>query len=175
MGAVISRVWVLAALLTAGACTTLEDFQAMSPEERADKLCSSTASSRQRRTTLNNLNSQISDKEEALATGYRVHEYCRIVRVTIPARAADCGGLAGDELAACQRNTVPATVENRRVCEPVPVPIDYQYESAMLRDLQLARAQQSEIHDEQTYLCIARARSLSANEAYSRYKANAEP
>jgi hypothetical protein len=175
MGVVIRRVCVLAALLGAGACTTLEDFQAMSPDERADKVCSGTAAYRQRRSMLNNLNSQISDREEALATGYRVHEYCRVVAVAVPARPADCGGLAGDELAACQRKTVPATMENRRVCEPVPVPIDYQYESAMLRDLQLARAQQEEIHDEQTYVCVARARSLSADEAYSRYKANAEP
>jgi hypothetical protein len=175
MRAAIRIACVLVALVTAGACTTLEDFQAMSPDERADKVCSSTAAYRQRRSALNTLNNEILTREELLSSGYRVHEYCRIVAVTVPARAADCGGLSGDELTACQQKTVPARTENRRVCEPVAVPIDFQYESAMLRDLQLARAEQLEIHEEQTYVCVARARSLSVDEAYSRYKANAEP
>jgi hypothetical protein len=165
----------LVALLTATACTTLEDFQAMSPDERAEKVCGATAAARQRRSALNDLNSEITEREELLSRGYRVHDYCRIVAVTVPARPADCGGKSGDELTACQQKTIPASTENRRVCEPVPIPIDYQYESARLRDLQLARAEQLEIHDEETYVCVGRARSLSVDEAYLRYKANAEP
>jgi hypothetical protein len=175
MGAAIRIACVLVALATASACTTLEDFQAMSADERAEKVCSTTAASRQRKWALTNLNDQILAKQDLLATGYRVHEYCRIVAVTVPARPAECGGLSGDELTACQRKTVPASTENRRVCEPVAVPIDYQYESAVLRDLQLSRAEQLDLHEEQTYLCVARARSLSVDEAYSRYKANADP
>jgi hypothetical protein len=175
MRAVIKIAYVLVALLAASACTTLEDFQAMSPDERADKVCSETAAYRQRKWALANLNDALLEKQNLLAKGYRVHEYCRIVAVTVPARPADCGGMTGEELTACQQKTVPGSTENRRVCEAVPVPIDYQYESAVLRDLQLARAEQLDIHEEQTYVCVARARSLSADEAYSRYKANAEP
>lgn len=147
----------------------------MSPDERAVKVCSGTNAARQRKSALANLNNEISAKEELLATGYRVHEYCQIVPVAVPARAANCNGLSGDELTACQQRTVPATVENRRVCKATAIPIDYQYESAVLRDLQLARANQLEIHEEQMYVCESRARSLSASDAYSRYKANAEP
>lgn len=169
------RAALLAVAVLTGACTTLEDFQAMSPDERAAKVCSSTAGSRQRRSALSNLNNEISTSEEVLSNGYRVHEYCRIVAVAVPARAADCWNLTGDELSACQQRTVPAGYENRRVCEPVAVPIDYQYESAKLRDLQLARAEQLEMQEEQSYACMGRARSLSVDEAYSRYKANAEP
>lgn len=175
MSGLICKAVVLMALLIAGGCTTLEDFQAMTPDERADTVCSSTAAYRQRRAALNNLNNEISAREEILAKGYRVHEYCRIVAVTVPARPADCGPLAGGELDACRNKTIPASTENRRVCEPVAIPIDYRYESDMLRDLQLARAEQLEVHDEQTYVCMGRARSLSVDEAYSRYKANAEP
>lgn len=166
--------FVLTALLVS-ACTTLEDFQAMSPDERAEKVCSATAASRQRKWALNSLNDEIAARQQLLATGYRVYEHCRIVAVTVPARPADCGGLSGDELAACQQKTVPARMENRRVCEAVPVPIDYQYEASVLHNLQMTREDQLAIHDEQAYVCVGRARSLSADEAYSRYKAGADP
>lgn len=162
-------------LMLVNACTTLEDFQAMSPDERAEKVCSATAASRQRRWQLNSLNDEISARQQLLATGYRVHEYCRIVAVTVPARPADCGGLSGDELATCQQKTVPASMQNRRVCEAVPVPIDYRYEAAVLHNLQMTREEQLAIDDEQAYVCVGRARSLSVDEAYSRYKAGADP
>jgi len=163
------------AALFAGACATLEDFQAMSPDERAAKVCSGTDAARQRRMSLTGLENQIEEKETLLARGYRVYEYCQILPVAVPARAADCKGLEGEELKACQQKTVPATVENRRVCRATAIPIDYPYESAALRDLQLARANALEVHEEQTYVCEAKARSLSASEAFSRYKAHAEP
>ncbi len=162
-------------IVFASACTTLEDFQAMSPDERAEKVCGGTDAARQRKRTLSNLNSEISEKEELLATGYRVHEYCQIVAVSVPARPADCGGLTGDELNACQKGTVPATMENRRVCRETAVPIDYNYETAILRDLRMTRETEQEFHDQQTYVCVAKARSLPVDEAYLRYKANAEP
>lgn len=163
------------ALLMASACTTLEDFQAMGPDERAERVCSATAAYRERKWTLNSLNDEISAKQQLLGKGYRVHDYCRIVAVTVPARPADCGNLTGDALNTCQKNTVPARTENRRVCEAVAVPIDYRYETAVLRNLQMTREQQLAIHDEQAYLCTARARSLSVDEAYSRYKAGVDP
>lgn len=175
MGQFAYRWYFVLTFLLVSACTTLEDFQAMSPEERAEKVCSATAASRQRKWALNSLNDEISARQQLLATGYRVYEHCRIVAVTVPARSADCGGLSGEELAACQSKTVPASTENRRVCEAVPVPIDYQYEASVLRNLQMNREQQLAIDDEQAYVCVGRARSLSADEAYSKYKAGADP
>lgn len=175
MGQFTYRWYFALTLLLVSACTTLEDFQAMSPEERAEKVCSATAAARQRKWELNSLNDEIAARQQLLATGYRVHEYCRVVAVTVPERPADCGGLSGDELAACQQKTVPARTENRRVCEAVPVPIDYSYEAAVLRNLQMAREEQLAIDDEQAYVCVGRARSLSVDEAYSRYKAGADP
>lgn len=175
MGQFAHRWYFVLTVLLLNACTTLEDFQAMSPEERAEKVCSATAASRQRKWGLNSLNDEIAARQQLLATGYRVYEHCRIVAVTVPARPADCGGLSGDELTACQQKTVPARMENRRLCEAVRVPIDYQYEASVLRDLQMTREEQIAIDDEQAYVCVGRARSLSADEAYSRYKAGADP
>ncbi|HEY6130544.1 MAG TPA: hypothetical protein VIV27_00930 [Halioglobus sp.] len=147
----------------------------MSPDERADTVCSGTAAYRQRKSSLADLNNRILATEHLLATGYRVYEYCQIVPVSIPARSADCSGLAGDELEACKKNNRPATIENRRVCQQRPVPIDYNYESDILRNLRMARADQLDVHEQQTSDCVARAWSLPADDAYLLYKNNAEP
>jgi len=171
----MNKSFILIPLLLAGACTTIEDFQAMSPDERAEKVCSATSASRQRSSSLANINNQIQMKEHLLATGYRVYEDCQVVPIVVPARNADCSGKTGSELESCQKNNTPARTEYRRLCREIPVPIDYNYESSMLRDLRMTREDQLEIHDQQTYSCVARARSLPATDAYILYKNNAEP
>ncbi len=162
-------------LLLTSACTTIEDFQAMSPDERADTVCGATSASRQRKAELTQLNNEISAKQELLARGYRLYEYCQVVPISFPATAANCTALAGTELETCQRSNTPARTEYRRVCTETPVSIDYNYESSILHNLRMTREDQLEIHDQQTYVCVAKARSLSATDAYSRYKLNAEP
>ena len=162
-------------LLFSTACTTVEDFQAMSPDERAEKVCAATSAARQRSSSLANVNNQILAKEQLLTTGYRVYENCQVVPIAVPARAADCSGVTGAELDTCQKSNTPARTEYRRLCRETPVPIDYNYESSVLRDLRMAREDQLEIHEQQTYLCIAKARSLPATDAYSLYRINAEP
>lgn len=147
----------------------------MSPDERADKVCGATSASRQRRSALTNLNNEITAKEALLATGYRVYEDCQVVPISVPATAADCSSVTGAELAACQQRNTPARIERRRICKETPIPIDYNYESGILRNLRMAREDQLEIHEQQTYVCVAKARSLPATDAYSLYKINAEP
>jgi hypothetical protein len=166
---------IIIPLLLLGACTTIEDFQAMSPEERAQEVCSATNASRQRSASLANINNQIMEKEQILATGYRVYEDCQVLPVVVPARLADCSGKSGSDLESCQQKDQPARTEYRRVCRDIPIPIDYQYESSILRDLRMSREDQLEIHDQQTYDCISKARSLPATDAYLLYKSNAEP
>jgi len=166
---------IMLPLLLSSACTTIEDFQAMSPDERAEKVCGATSASRQRSSSLANINNQIQMKEQLLATGYRVYEDCRVVPVVVPARNADCSGKTGSELESCQRQNTPARTEYRRLCREIPVSIDYNYESSVLRDLRMTREDQLEIHDQQTYVCVAKARSLPATDAYILYRNNAEP
>jgi hypothetical protein len=166
---------VVIPLLLASACTTIEDFQAMSPDERAEKVCSATSASRARSSSLANINSQIRMKEQLLATGYRIYEDCQVVPIVVPARTVDCSGKSGNDLESCQKSNTSARTEYRRLCREVPVPIDYNYESSVLRDLRMNREDQLEIHDQQTYSCVARARSLPATDAYILYRNNAEP
>jgi len=171
----MNKSFILIPLLLAGACTTIEDFQAMTPDERAEKVCSATSASRQRSSSLANINQQIQMKEQILATGYRIYEDCQVVPIVVPARTADCSGKTGSDLKSCQKNNTPARTEYRRLCREIPMPIDYNYESSVLRDLRMTRENQLEFHDQQTYSCVARARSLPATDAYILYRNNAEP
>ena len=165
---------MLSVLLVA-ACTTIEDFQAMTPDERAEEVCSATSASRQRRSSLASINNQVAASEQLLATGYRVYEDCQVLPVNVPAHTSDCSGKSGSKLESCQKSNTPARIEYRRFCREIPVPIDYNYESSVLRNLQMAREEQQEIHEQQTYVCVAKARSLPATDAYLLYINNAEP
>jgi hypothetical protein len=166
---------VIIPLLLLGSCTTIEDFQAMSPDERAEKVCSATSASRQQSSALAAINNQIAAKEQLLATGFRVYEDCQVVPISVPARISDCSGKSGNDLESCQNSNTPARTEYRRLCREIPVPIDYNYESSVLRNLQMTREDQQEIHQQQTYTCVAKARSLPATDAYMLYKNNAAP
>lgn len=162
------------AVIFLSACTTVDDFHAMSPDERADKVCRSADTYSQRERSLRSLGTQISAKEDLLATGYRVHESCQMVSTTVPGKTVDCGGATGVSLQVCQMGNTPAMTQNRQVCTETPVPIDYNYESGALRNLHMARAELDEYHEQQTYVCVAKARSLPADRAYSLYKRDAE-
>jgi hypothetical protein len=159
---------ILALLL--GACASLEDFQNMTPDERARKVCESSSSYGARATSLRQLNDQIAEKEYVLARGYRVYEHCQVIPIAVPGKTNDCSNVTGDALKACQQgNTAPTTVW-RNVCTQTPVPIDYNYESSAIGDLRMTRESLLEQHEQSTYTCEARIRSLPAERAYSIYK-----
>jgi hypothetical protein len=147
----------------------------MSPDERAENVCSATNGYRQRQRHLSELNEQIAAKQTLLARGYRVYESCQLVNVTVPGKAVDCGGLSGTELQNCQKGNTSTTTETRRLCREVPVPIDFNYEARVLSDLQMSRDSQLENHELETELCLSRAKTLSADDAYLLYKSNSEP
>lgn len=161
-------------VLLLGACASLDDFQKMSPDERARKVCESSSSYRQRATSLRQLNDQIAEKEYVLARGFRVYEQCQVMPITVPGKTVDCSNQTGESLENCQKqNTQPTTVW-RNVCTQVPVPIDYRYESSAVGDLQMSRESLLEQHEQSTYTCEARVRSLSAERAYLLYKQDTE-
>ena len=161
-------------VLLLGACASLDDFQNMSPDERARKVCESSSSYGQRARSLRQLNDQIADKEYALARGYRVYEQCQVIPITVPGNAVDCSNATGEALATCQKRNTPPTTVLRNVCTEVQVPIDYRYESSAVADLQMSRESLLEQHEQSTYTCEAKIRSLSAERAYLLYKQDME-
>jgi hypothetical protein len=170
----MKSLFLITLVLLLGACASLDDFQKMSPDERARKVCEGSSSYGQRASSLRQLNDQIAEKEYALARGFRVYEQCQVMPITVPGNTVDCSNETGEALAICQkRNTSPTTVW-RNVCTQIPVPIDYRYESSAVGDLQMSRESLLEQHEQSTYTCEARIRSLSAERAYILYKQDME-
>jgi hypothetical protein len=171
----IKRWLFIVPLLFCVACTTIEDFKTMSPEERAEEVCSATSASHQRRAALMNLNDRIAAQETLLTNGYRIYEDCPVLPVYVPAVAYDCTGKTGNDLDNCQKKNTPAHTEYQRVCRQARIPIDYNYESGILRNLRMAKDDQQQIQDQLNSDCIEKAKLLSPTEAYSAYLKNAEP
>jgi hypothetical protein len=161
-------------LLLLGACASLDDFQQMSPDERAMKVCESSSSYGMRARSLRQLNDQIVEKEYVLARGYRVYEQCQVIPITVPGNTVNCSNVTGEALATCQKRNTPPTTVWRNVCTEIPVPIDYRYESSAVADLQMSRESLLEQHEQSTYTCEVRIRSLSAERAYLLYKQDLE-
>jgi hypothetical protein len=161
-------------VLVLGACASLDDFQKMSADERARKVCESSSSYGARATSLRQLNEQIAEKEYVLARGYRVYEHCQPMPIAVPGKTIDCGDATGDALKTCQQGNTPATTVWRNVCTQTPVPIDYAYESSVVGDLRMTREGLLEQHEQSTYTCEARLKSLPAERAYLLYKNNME-
>lgn len=149
----------------------------MSPEQRAEKVCAGTGSYRERKRALTEVDNQIRERENLLATGYRAYEQCQLVSVSVAAAGAivDCSGLSGGEAKKCKNGNTAQTTETRRVCVETRVPVDYNYESALLRDLRMGRESQIAFHQQLTEDCRYRAISLTAEEAFSLYQSNGEP
>jgi hypothetical protein len=161
-------------LLFLGACASLEDFQNMSPDERAQKVCEGSSAYAGRARSLRQLSAEIAEKEDLLAHGYRVYEQCQIVAFTVPGNTVDCGNATGEALQNCQQGNTPPTTERRKVCMETRVPIDYAYESSALRDLRMSRESLDEQHEQLTYACQARVESMPAARAFSLYKDDLE-
>jgi hypothetical protein len=70
------KIWVLMlTVLLLSSCSTLEDFQKMTPEQRANKVCDYEASSYTYR--INSINSEINSLRGLLMDGFKVVKRCR--------------------------------------------------------------------------------------------------
>lgn len=165
----------IAVAFTLVACASVEDFQAMSPEERAEKTCTSADAYDDRARDIRRNDSAMRSQTALLSTGYRVHENCQMVSTTIPGTTADCGGATGVSLQACKLGNTPATTQQKKVCTETPIPINHEYEARVLRNLQMDHESLSEEHQQKTYLCMAKVRSLPAERAYTLYVKGKEP
>ena len=69
----------LTGLLTA--CTTLDDFKKMTPDQRARQVCDQLQSVRLYNQQIEALSGQIGESQLALARGYKIHKQCQQVKV----------------------------------------------------------------------------------------------
>jgi len=161
--------WATSCVLVAlAACTSMEDFQAMTAEERAQEVCTGSRAYKARTSSLRQLDSAIIEKENLLAQGYRVHRQCR--QVVVPARTVDCSNTSGGEREACQRANESARDSLAQECVDVPVRIDSEFEYRQLSEYKSTRDIELAVHEEALAYCLARVRDMPADEAWHRYE-----
>ena len=66
-------------LLLLNACTSLEDFQKMSPESRAHKTCNNDVTVRHYKSQIYQFTNEINQIDALLLKGYKTHENCTII------------------------------------------------------------------------------------------------
>lgn len=154
---------VLLPLALTAACTTVSDFQKMTPGQRAEAVC-------KRQPTLRNmfeqkqaLEAQVADAQAALARGYRVHKQCQQVKVYGNA-STSCTSMNG--YTNCQESR-PESYETRCTETPVSISADLERSNINLwsQSLENLRSQARSYYQN----CYQSVLGMSAEEAYKHY------
>ncbi len=160
--------WVLVGLATVllVGCTTLEDFQKMTPEQRAQRVCSQQIAPLDRQ--VQDLRAGIADVNAALSAGYRLHRSCRDVE------------RYGDKQVTCTTsNTGPSSTTKcteyrpRRietVCTDQPVAISFDLERDKLNSFSAQLAGAEAQRHAAWSSCTQDVVRLSPEAAYARMK-----
>lgn len=155
---------VLLGLLAVAGCVTLQDFEDMSAEERAIKVCDQRTDLKALRNDSYTLEQAIADSSQALRRGYRVLSECQDYEVQTGTRT-ECKTLEyGVE---CEERVL---FETRQRCTDTRVPINAALERSNLsvwqEELEITRATLAR----ETQACFDHVVSLTAEEAFRLYR-----
>ncbi len=168
---------ILISCLLASGCTTLKDFQAMSPDQRADFVCSQENSVKRLAANINDYHQRLDDVEDALERGYRVHVACH--DEWIP--ACDIHGHDDHEDHNDRHNEKDHDRKSHhdqkkhskshyhQVCIETPVAIDWQFETLKKEQYRDALSAAQDDHHQAFSECSERVMPMSAGEAFSYY------
>ena len=172
------RILLVAGCLVFSGCTTLKDFEAMSPQQRADFVCVNEPDIKQFAAEMSGYRGRIAEINQAIERGYRVHVSCHYEAVEV-CETVDHdharGGTDGKRHHhradhAGSGHSHEHKTEWHKVCIETPVAIDGQLERDKKADyrnlLNVSRA----AHHEAFMQCHERVRPMSAGEAYSYYQ-----
>ena len=144
-------------LLSLNACTSLEDFQKMSPESRAHKTCNNDVTVRHYKSQVYQFTSEINKINTLLLKGYRTHENCTVI--TYESNSSN-----GEKDK--QKNSI------KKICTEVVIPInDYVYELEKNRRAELTVKLENSQNQKQSNfdICFDRILPMTAEQAYNRY------
>ncbi|MCY4324556.1 MAG: hypothetical protein OXC81_00825 [Betaproteobacteria bacterium] len=170
---------VLAALLSG--CVSVDDFRKMTPYERSHFVCSRHREVRGLDGEIDALLANISEIEETLQRGYRVHRSCKQVPVTESTTSkktvkSKCRPhKKNKDTMICEEEEI--LVEDPRqeyhtVCDETPVAIDAAFEQEKLRGYRWELDDVAAIRDEVYSACVMQVDQMNAEEAYDFYKGN---
>ncbi len=157
--------WGVLAVTLAG-CTTLEDFQKMSPAQRAQKVCSQQAEPLDRQ--IRELRNAVADVNAAMAAGYRLHRSCQDVERFGPKQVTCTTTNNGPASTTRCTEFRPRRLET--VCVDQPVAISFELERDKLNSytaqLTGAEGQRNTVYG----ACFQEVVRLSPEEAFARFR-----
>lgn len=164
---------LLLSCLLASGCTTLKDFEAMSPAQRADFVCTNESGVRRLASNVSDYDGRLDEVERTLERGYRVHVSCH--DELIP--ACDIHGHddhhdrhgGHDGRKSHHKDKKDNHPHYHQVCIETPVAIDWQFETLKKQQYQDALADAKDEHHEAFAECSERIKPMSAGEAFSYY------
>ena len=149
----ITRTLILTIAALTSACTTLEDFQNMSPSARANKTCNDDVTVRHYRYQVNNLTSQINEIDALLLKGYRVRESCTTITYD-------------------NDSSKTPKQSSKKICQEVVIPLnDHIYNLEKERRLNLSQELESAtIRKKNSFNdCYQKVLPMSAEQAFTRF------
>lgn len=159
---------LITAILISG-CTSLNDLRNMSSTERTDFVCQRDKQYKNITRTINASADKISEINNAIYQGYRVHKSCQLVAKQVPSGYTSCNttsygyGLNTD----CYQTT---TTKYDNVCHETPVPINFENEQANLNTLKNSISKNSQNRLIIYSTCANKISEMSPEEAYIYYK-----
>ena len=147
-------------LLSLNACTSLEDFQKMSPESRAHKTCNNDVTVRHYKSQIYQFTNEIDKIDTLLLKGYKTHENCTIITYE---------GSSSNGEKTKQRNSI------KKICTEVVIPLsDYVYNHEKNRKAELMiNLDNARSHKQQNFdTCYNKTLPMSAEQAFNHYDSN---
>jgi hypothetical protein len=155
------RKYVLLPVVFLSACTTVKDFQNMTADQRAEKVCKNQRAFQELTQQKQGLENGISDSQAALARGYRIHRQCQKVKVIGDSTKTTCS-FVGNKTT-CEQ-TAPASYENR--CTETPISLNFELEKSNVSTWQQALQSTDEKLKAEWQRCYQFMYGLPPEEAY---------
>ena len=164
---------LLNSLAFLGCASTAEDFQNMSLPERQAAVCYGSDAFEQRKQQLSFYEEEITNKQNVLNLGYRIHTQCRTVKIKAP--PPDCSGYSTDMGKSTCQGTAWTRDSWETQCTETPVSIDPRYEQETIDEYRQTYSDLSSSHSELTQQCFTRISEMPPEAAYIYYSEDMEP
>ncbi len=158
-----------AVLLVSGCATTVDDFAALTPEQRAEKACGNVNEFKQDLKELNALSSAIAQTEMDLNRGYKIHKTCHSIQV------------AGSEQTNCYQTINGIKCETisqpnyQTVCNETPVAIDAEFETKKLEKMKALYPVMKESLKKRYGACYKMVVQMTPEQAFAVWKSRTKP
>lgn len=161
---------LMGSVLLTGCALSLSDFHAMSPDARAEAVCTEAIEIQRQQTACESIQKVIDDAEKAVEKGYAVYNRCVAYEQPPEIKTVCRKTRYGDEW--CREEWV---TDEKEVCGDISVQIDPDMEKIKLAGAKEALKECNAKTDEAIKDCRARVKRLSPATAFTYYEKHTMP